>query len=317
MLPRIYRGYPREAATSKLPSGKAYCIHGIVPIVLKVCGLWWVWRKLTIKGYSMWKFRFWLEWRMSPIHIQELAGVTYPSVTNQGKRSFSGVGMRIRVLLSSVFATAKRKLRSGKIGELQCDTLQVECIGKQDKNMWELEPLSQVPEMSRRQSIRHMPKINNGDKQKHAWLQTEWTLKHRLVGTNKLFRRHFALSTKWTSGLGKSRLGEMMGKNYPMGYANIMHEGKWNDWESQRGCMGRFSLGISINFTRRSNAVAVLPIQRSPKNHGLGFSSKMTWMSSVVVHTTSSPSDGEHSSWLVSKSFPRNIYEFAICPYRF
>lgn len=45
------------------------------------------------------------------------------------------VGMRIRVLLSSVFAKVKRKLRSGKIGELQCDTLQIECIGKQDKSM--------------------------------------------------------------------------------------------------------------------------------------------------------------------------------------
>lgn len=28
MLPRIYRGYPRRAASSELPSGKAYCIHG-------------------------------------------------------------------------------------------------------------------------------------------------------------------------------------------------------------------------------------------------------------------------------------------------
>ena len=140
----------------------------------------------------MWKFRFWLDWRMSPIHIQELAGVPYLSIKNQGKRSSSGVGMRIRVMLSSVFAKVKRKLRWEEIGELQCDTLQIECIGKQDKTMWELELLIQVPEMSIRQSIRHMSTINNDDKQKHAWLQTEWALKHHLVKTNKLFRHHSA-----------------------------------------------------------------------------------------------------------------------------
>lgn len=70
---------------------------------------------------------------MSPIHIQELVGVAYLSVTNQGERSSAGVGTRFRVMLSSVFAKVKRKLRSAKIGELQCDTLQIECIRKQDK----------------------------------------------------------------------------------------------------------------------------------------------------------------------------------------
>lgn len=39
----------------------------------------------------------------------------------------------------------------------------------------------------------------------------------------KTIQTPFRFSTKWSSGLGKSRLGgEMIGKDYPMRYANIV-----------------------------------------------------------------------------------------------
>lgn len=106
------------------PQARLILLHSrpwswILPIFLKGCGLWWASRSSwavswPIKGYKMWKFRFWLDWRMSPIHIQELAGVAYLSVTKQGKRSSAGVGMRFRVMLSSVFAKVKRKAQKWK-----------------------------------------------------------------------------------------------------------------------------------------------------------------------------------------------------------
>ena len=106
----------------------------------------------------------------------------------------------------------------------------------------------------------------------------------------------------------------MIGKNYPMRYASIVHEGKWNDWEASRAA---WVLSISIKFTRWSNVVAVLPI---PKNLrwilkprlGLQFKDHINihtfYHQYVVLHTTSSTSYGRNSSWLYHKAFLKYIW---------